>query len=452
KDLRAVLPGNYSAIVVPAGWPGLIDAIKELRRDPAASSLPIVVVGACDARECYAAGADECVEELDEKTVERVRAKAARMSDLWAEAERDPLTGLYNRRFLERYLAEMERRRKETGAPFSVMMADLDHFKSVNDTYGHQAGDEVLKEFGRFLRESVRQNDVAARYGGEEFVVVFSGDSVLQIAERLCREWAGREVALPDGEKIRCTFSAGLAEAGRDGASADELVRAADQALYRAKSGGRNRVVCGTRENAGPAGKPGAIMFSGNCITVCSPWLPGAGVTTFVINLAEYLVKKGYRVGLIDADFGNPQLALKLGMSVVELWKYDWRSLGAGAGVKIRDSLYLWPLDPMGTTPPSGCAGEFSDVLKVAGEVSDRVIIDGGSDPERELAGHRILLVGGAGREILNAWEFYRPFTEGAAVYRGAPQDFGLPLLGSVNDKNTYQIISGVWKGECKNV
>ncbi|MCL6559440.1 MAG: GGDEF domain-containing protein, partial [Firmicutes bacterium] len=241
--LCAVLPGNYTAVLVPADWPDLPGTIKQLRREPIVSALPIVVVGPCDAKECYAAGADECVDVLDDGTIERVRVKAARMKELWAQAERDPLTGLYNRRFLEKYLAEKERQFKEKGVPFSVALLDLDHFKNINDKYGHQAGDTVLKEFASFLCLGVRKTDIISRYGGEEFMVVFPGTrNAWGIVERLRRGWAGREIALPGREAVKSTFSAGLATIGKDAANCSDLIKAADKALYRAKERGRNRV------------------------------------------------------------------------------------------------------------------------------------------------------------------------------------------------------------------
>ena len=215
--------------------------IKDLRREKDLSVVPIVVVGDDhDPSVCMAAGADECVPVLDRQAIDLILARAARMRETWAQAETDGLTGCYTRKFLDSYLAE-ERR------PFAVLICDLDHFKAVNDTYGHIAGDEVLKQFGEFLRTNVRETDIVARYGGEEFVVLFTlAEDDLARSQSLCRKWAQRRIKLPGGHAINSTFSAGLASGGGDLAA---LIGAADKALYRAKRAGRNRVVMAGQES-----------------------------------------------------------------------------------------------------------------------------------------------------------------------------------------------------------
>jgi len=162
-------------------------------------------------------------------------------------AERDYLTGLYNRRYLFEFLDGELNRVKRYGACFSVMIFDIDFFKKVNDSYGHLAGDLVLKEISRVATEMKRNTDLLARYGGEEFVMVMpqtdlAGAAV--IAERLRQAVEGLEVVC-DGQPIRKTISAGLASfCGRSkDMTIVELIDQADQALYSAKNSGRNRVV-----------------------------------------------------------------------------------------------------------------------------------------------------------------------------------------------------------------
>ncbi|MDK2888065.1 MAG: hypothetical protein PWP72_943 [Thermoanaerobacter sp.] len=243
-NVQDIVAASPTAVVIPADRQDLVETIKSLRRDFRFLTLPVVILGDCDTACCYRAGADECITVLDGPAIERIRARATRMRKLWEQVERDPLTGLYNRRFLEKYLAEQERRYRETGVPFSLMMADLDHFKAVNDTYSHDAGDTVLREFASFLASGVRQTDVTVRYGGEEFIVVFPGTGdVREVAGRLCRGWAGHRIKLPDGQVIQSTFSGGLAVIGRDEQDAEALIRAADRSMYLAKQAGRNRVV-----------------------------------------------------------------------------------------------------------------------------------------------------------------------------------------------------------------
>ncbi len=157
----------------------------------------------------------------------------------------DALTGLNNRRFLERRLPAMIETARERGAALTMMVLDIDHFKRVNDTYGHDVGDLVLKGFAAQLQEIVRGGDLLCRLGGEEFVVVMQDVDAAQaarIAERARRTTESREFVV-DGAtgSVSITVSIGLAEWRESGDSA-ELYRRADRALYLSKSAGRNRV------------------------------------------------------------------------------------------------------------------------------------------------------------------------------------------------------------------
>jgi diguanylate cyclase (GGDEF)-like protein len=158
----------------------------------------------------------------------------------------DGLTGLRNARFfdtqLEQELAAAERDRE----PLSVLMIDIDHFKKFNDTYGHPAGDEALRVFGRTVRTSVRASDVPARYGGEEFVVALRHtdlEGAVAVAEKLRDAVSRAIVEIGPGRYGRLTISVGVAEADLGHIDQKGLLARADAALYRAKSGGRNRVV-----------------------------------------------------------------------------------------------------------------------------------------------------------------------------------------------------------------
>jgi two-component system cell cycle response regulator len=129
--------------------------------------------------------------------------------------------------------------------PLSLMITDLDRFKSVNDTYGHDGGDEVLREFARRLRKNVRGIDLACRFGGEEFVVVMP-DTEAAIAEKVAERVRAEIAELPfiiNGENVSVTVSVGVSSLKRGADSVAELLKRADVALYEAKSGGRNRVV-----------------------------------------------------------------------------------------------------------------------------------------------------------------------------------------------------------------
>jgi diguanylate cyclase (GGDEF)-like protein len=154
------------------------------------------------------------------------------------QASSDPLTGLWNRRSLENRVHDLQR----DGIPYAVAYGDLDHFKMLNDTHGHEAGDQALRLFSRVLRDSIRPNDIAGRYGGEEFVIVLpdcNADTATVVLERVREHLA---LALTTGRVAAFTVSFGLA-ASTDADTFDEIVAVADHALLTAKAAGRNRVV-----------------------------------------------------------------------------------------------------------------------------------------------------------------------------------------------------------------
>jgi two-component system cell cycle response regulator len=175
---------------------------------------------------------------------DRLRANYERSLSL---ALTDSLTGLYNRRYAMRHMEGLMDRVKTSGKALSVLVCDLDHFKNVNDTYGHAAGDEVLKQFAQRATASMRNFDMVARTGGEEFVCLLpdtDGQAALKVAERLCSRIADVPMKVegaPNGE-ITVTVSIGLAATSKV-MSGEELLKIADAALYRAKQSGRNRVI-----------------------------------------------------------------------------------------------------------------------------------------------------------------------------------------------------------------
>ena len=160
-------------------------------------------------------------------------------------ATQDELTGLYNRRELNKRLEEEIRRAERYDQHFSVWMLDVDRFKRINDTYGHQDGDTVLKVLAGKLKQMLRDTDIVARFGGEEFTAVLSHTDLElanQMAERVRAEMAEMRIELDGGNSLSITVSIGLAAYPKHGTTAEELIRAADQGLYAAKQGGRNRV------------------------------------------------------------------------------------------------------------------------------------------------------------------------------------------------------------------
>lgn len=173
---------------------------------------------------------------------------------------RDPLTNLFNRRFLDESLERELARARRDGMPLAVLMIDIDHFKQFNDTYGHQAGDEVIRCLGNLLRSGARGGDLPCRYGGEEFLLVqpnMTAETAVERAEQWRQAFARERVCV--GEcAIQATVSIGVAVFPWHGGCPETLISAADEALYAAKRGGRNRVVV-AKDPGVPAGasRPG---------------------------------------------------------------------------------------------------------------------------------------------------------------------------------------------------
>ncbi len=175
-----------------------------------------------------------------------------RNADLDRMSRTDALTGLYNRRHLDEELIRQQMNADRHHDPLTVLLLDIDHFKLVNDSYGHPAGDLVLSAFADCLRSELRAADIAGRWGGEEFLIIMPRtdlEGALEVAERLRRATAAHTVAV-GGDSIRITVSGGCAlSAGTD---TDALLQLADKCLYQAKASGRDRIVTGSvRHNRG---------------------------------------------------------------------------------------------------------------------------------------------------------------------------------------------------------
>lgn len=203
------------------------------------------------------AGADDYITKPFKANELRVRLRAGRRiielqselmearDTLKEKATHDPMTGLWNHEEILRILRRQLSRLQREGGDVSVIMADLDHFKQVNDTYGHMSGDSVLRQVSRRMQSEVRDYDYVGRYGGEEFLLVLPGCDgymAVDLAERLRLRICDESMDIPEG-MVPITISLGVATSGRgNGCDVDKLVQAADQALYRAKKNGRNRV------------------------------------------------------------------------------------------------------------------------------------------------------------------------------------------------------------------
>ncbi len=255
--------GDYDLAIVGLDLAGF-DALRlcsQLRSLERTRALPILIAAQPEGRARILRGLDLGVNDYIVRPIDRnelvarvrTQLRRKRYADVLRQnmqhalelAVVDALTGLNNRRFLESHLASALDRAAHVGRPLSLMLVDVDHFKSVNDTHGHDAGDEVLRTLAQRIRRVVRSADLVCRLGGEEFVVVMS-DTPLSVAARIAERI---RVAVqsspfkidPPAGLLSVTVSIGLAERG-PGANPDALMRRADKALYDSKALGRNRV------------------------------------------------------------------------------------------------------------------------------------------------------------------------------------------------------------------
>lgn len=244
---------------------------EEVRRQPGGRYRYLILMTAradkSDVISGLEAGADDyLIKPLDEHEL-RARLRAGRrilelqeqllaaQESLRHQATHDPLTGLLNRGAIVEALGRELARAHREGKPVGVLLADVDRFKAINDTWGHPAGDAVLREVGRRMAASLRPYDALGRYGGEEFLAVLpecDAAALGRLAERLRHCVGEAPVGLP-GEFVPVTLSLGGAAGVRD---ADELLREADAALYRAKRAGRNRVELAEPEGTAAAADP----------------------------------------------------------------------------------------------------------------------------------------------------------------------------------------------------
>ncbi|WP_281301743.1 MULTISPECIES: PleD family two-component system response regulator [unclassified Iodidimonas] len=194
------------------------------------------------------------VERLELMARARTQVRRKRYSDrLWENfhlsmqlATTDAVTGLYNRHYMNSHLETLLRQSKKTKKTLSLVMLDIDHFKPVNDTYGHAAGDEILHQFARRIARNIRGVDLAARFGGEEFVVIMPDtlpNDAGVIADRLRQTISDEPFIISGGKEVNITVSLGLAFVDASINSTADLLERADAALYQAKHEGRNRVV-----------------------------------------------------------------------------------------------------------------------------------------------------------------------------------------------------------------
>ena len=257
--------GDYELMIVSLGLENFdgLRLCSQLRSLDRTRSLPILAVCETDEGAKLMRGLeiginDYLMRPIDKnEMLARVRTQikkkryTERLRDnvqLSIEAEiTDGLTGLHNRRYMESHLSTLVEQAAARAKPLAVLVLDIDYFKSINDTYGHDAGDDVLREFAIRVRKSIRGIDLACRYGGEEFVIVMPETDMAvatTVAERLRRRIALDPFPVEQGKRsIEVTISIGIAALENADDNAANILKRADQALYRAKRDGRNRVV-----------------------------------------------------------------------------------------------------------------------------------------------------------------------------------------------------------------
>jgi len=234
-----------------------------LRSDESTRNLPILAIYDPDDRGKAVKALELGVNDLLSKPIDpqelsartRTQIKRKRYTDLLRNnldnslelAVTDPLTGLHNRRYMIGQLDALAQRSAKGGAPVACLLLDIDHFKKINDSFGHDVGDEVLREFAVRLASNVRAIDLPCRYGGEEFVTIMpdtSLDDAGRIAERIRRYISGSPFRVAQGsELLTVTISIGVSVMVSEKDTPDALLKRADEALYEAKAAGRNRVI-----------------------------------------------------------------------------------------------------------------------------------------------------------------------------------------------------------------
>lgn len=262
EDSKQVIESIYSeapdlvVLDIKLAKPGSLDLLRKIKTAPSTRDIPVMLIASRKSKnklaKAYNLGLYDYISRpyFQEEVLARIRNISdirEKMKEFEKLLIRDYLTGLYNRRFF------MDRFNEEIAwsimynEPFSLMMIDIDHFKKINDTYGHACGDEVLRQVAAAMLSALRVQDITARYGGEEFIALLpntNAENAANAAEVLRAAVQDKDFIVNNSDKIPVTISVGVTVfEGSPGMTLDSIISQADNALYDAKAGGRNRVV-----------------------------------------------------------------------------------------------------------------------------------------------------------------------------------------------------------------
>jgi len=279
----------------------------------------------------------------------------------------DHLTGCLNREAMDEILFKTE-------GTYSLVFCDLDNFKMVNDTYGHAAGDEILKEFAQFLLHSVRRSDYVFRYGGDEFVILLTDtgiDAARVVTQKLCNEWNAKKFAVIDNNSI--IFSGGVAQRGLHGSTPGEVLKAADSTLYRVKRFGKGRVEIASLSKS-PITKTNIELPDSQLVVICGD------STNAVLNILQNKIKKSLTI--IDVD-PQSNLAFKLGIEPNNTWKHDWRIGLAATPARINKKTCLFTMDKeMESELEERDIRSLKDIIKNYTSPKNQIIINAGNNQD----------------------------------------------------------------------